>query len=509
MKLTSYAQNFEDIMLWRALRGIGEGRYVDVGAQHPRVDSVSRLFYEQGWRGVHIEPVPEYADLLRKDRPDESVFQVALGPAPGVTVINVVPNTGLSTGIEEFAKRHEQHRGLVYFPISVPVVTLDSILDQYADVPVHWLKIDVEGMEDRVLLGWDRKSVRPWIVVVEATLPDSTEESFESWEPLLLGSSYKFVYFDGLNRFYVASERHGELKGAFNRPPNVFDDFRLSGMASAEWCRGVQSEERSRQEALERDLASTRALLQASTELVGNEEERARFLADELARVTSKWREASAATATLADRAAKAERELAQMEDRAASFNIERASLLDRHESLTREAARLELELKQAHDTVKVAAIEQGRAEAQLSDCVAQLGHVRDEAKSAWDAHREALRLLGEERAARLAEEAAHQRTRSQVELLRLTAGSAVDEASRERTSAERTIAMLQRATERAGQLEEKMEQLGRGKADGPAADIPAAPRPGSLVADDGRQILSERARRVFFELRGARSLIR
>ena len=79
----SYAQNFEDVMLWRALKHVQNGFYIDVGAQHPVIDSVSKAFYECGWRGIHIEPVPGYAELLRKDRPDETVLQIALADAEG------------------------------------------------------------------------------------------------------------------------------------------------------------------------------------------------------------------------------------------------------------------------------------------------------------------------------------------------------------------------------------------------------------------------------------------
>ncbi len=38
---TSYAQNFEDVMLWRALKHVSNGYYIDIGAQDPSIDSVS------------------------------------------------------------------------------------------------------------------------------------------------------------------------------------------------------------------------------------------------------------------------------------------------------------------------------------------------------------------------------------------------------------------------------------------------------------------------------------
>ena len=52
MPITSYAQNFEDVILWHALKHIECGFYIDSRAQDPVRDSVSLAFYEKGWRGL-------------------------------------------------------------------------------------------------------------------------------------------------------------------------------------------------------------------------------------------------------------------------------------------------------------------------------------------------------------------------------------------------------------------------------------------------------------------------
>ena len=239
MTLVSYAQNFEDVMLWRALRHVGPGLYVDVGAQHPVIDSVSKAFYEQGWRGVHIEPVSHFAALLRADRPDETVLQVALSDHEGTLELNVIADTGLSTAVERYAERHRDERGYAHQKVVVPVLTLASAMRSLAGRHVHWLKIDVEGFEARVLRGWDSKALRPWVIVVEATVPNSTEPDYAEWDPILVAADYRFIYFDGLNRFYIAAE-HGELAAAFASPPNVFDDFELSGQGSWKLYRRVR-----------------------------------------------------------------------------------------------------------------------------------------------------------------------------------------------------------------------------------------------------------------------------
>ncbi|MFC5461342.1 FkbM family methyltransferase [Massilia niabensis] len=238
MNFVSYAQNFEDVMLWRALKHVERGFYVDVGAQHPVVDSVSKAFYEQGWRGVHVEPVQAYADLLRKDRPDDTVLQLALSDSEGMLDLNVIPDTGLSTAVDAYAERHQAEHGFAHTTVKVPMLTLKSALQFLDGKEVHWLKIDVEGLEEKVLRGWDPQRLRPWIMVIEATVPTTSEVDYEAWEPLVTGAGYRFAYFDGLNRFYVADE-HPELMDAFSSPPNVFDNARLSGLANSELCREV------------------------------------------------------------------------------------------------------------------------------------------------------------------------------------------------------------------------------------------------------------------------------
>ncbi|MGJ7508104.1 FkbM family methyltransferase [Variovorax sp. GT1P44] len=238
MTFTSYAQNFEDVMLWRALQHIPNGCYIDVGAQHPVVDSVSKAFYDRGWRGIHVEPVPEYANLLRQQRPDESVLQVALGSADGTLTLNIIAGTGLSTAVERHATSHLGTHGFSAQKTIVPVLTLKSAFRHLQGRDVHWLKIDVEGFEHDVLKGWDSSVLRPWIMIIEATEPLSRTLDHHAWEQLVLDGGYTFAYFDGLNRFYVANE-HSSLLASFSTPPNIFDYVRLSGENSSEWSRGI------------------------------------------------------------------------------------------------------------------------------------------------------------------------------------------------------------------------------------------------------------------------------
>ena len=226
MGIISYAQNFEDVLLWRVLGDIENGFYIDIGAQHPDIDSVSRAFYDAGWRGVHVEPVHKYADLLRSARPDETVFELALDDHAGHAKFFEIENTGLSTLTKEVAEYHRS-QGQLVTEVDVELSTLDEIFSRVGARDIHWMKVDVEGHEREVLLGWRENSSRPWVVVVEATFPNSTRETHADWENLVLAKGYILAYKDGLNRYYLSASKIDLLERMKNAP-NVFDGYQLA-----------------------------------------------------------------------------------------------------------------------------------------------------------------------------------------------------------------------------------------------------------------------------------------
>ena len=228
-------------MLYRALGHLERGFYIDIGAQHPEIDSVSKAFFDRGWQGVHVEPVPHYANLLREARPGDRVIEAAVSNRLGHTTLIVFPDTGLSTTVPDIAAGHvDAGMSASEAELEVPTVTLASIAEELGESEVHWLKIDVEGLEKEVLQGWNPASLRPWLVVVESTFPNSSQSNHAEWEGLLTEADYVHVYSDGLNRFYAAAERVGDLRPSFALPPNVFDDVQLG--KNAFMCRELSQD---------------------------------------------------------------------------------------------------------------------------------------------------------------------------------------------------------------------------------------------------------------------------
>ncbi len=275
MTFVSYAQNFEDVLLWRALGHIDGGFYIDLGAAHPDVDSVTRAFYDRGWSGINVEPMPELYRRLTASRPRDTNLRLAAGEKARTAQFFVVENTGLSTLHGDLVVEY-QEQGRRQQAIEVQVETLGEICRRYVQGDIHFLKVDVEGSELAALSGADFRNFRPWIVLVEATAPMSTVELHAEWEPVLVAADYRFAWFDGLNRFYIAAERYHDLSPHFRTPPNCFDDFVRA--ADTEWARRIGIAE-ARNAELERQLAEARRGLRTAPQDEGAEEGRSTFAA--------------------------------------------------------------------------------------------------------------------------------------------------------------------------------------------------------------------------------------
>ena len=232
----SYAQNREDVILWRALGHVQAGCYVEVGANHPTDDSVTRAFYDRGWSGITVEPVPYFADLHREQRPRDTLVEAAVTErGEGEISLHVVPGTGLSTIVDAVSDRHAA-AGIEHVDLSVPAIRLETLLAQQGwteDQDIHFLLVDVEGAERDVVRSIDLRRWRPWVLVIEATAPNSNTATHGEWEPDVLAAGYEFCIFDGLSRYYVAAEHAEELRPALSYPACVLDGYVPYGQMEA------------------------------------------------------------------------------------------------------------------------------------------------------------------------------------------------------------------------------------------------------------------------------------
>jgi FkbM family methyltransferase len=243
--MISYAQNFEDVILNRIFADQPSGFYIDVGAMDPVEGSVTKTFYDRGWHGVNIEPELRFYDKLAAERERDTNLNLALGEAPEVRLFYSFEDQGISTFNERF-RDYFMERGHRWREVACSVTTLAEVCRAHCTGPIDFLKIDAEGWEGAILRGGDWVHFRPRILLIEATEPFSHTPTWPDWEQYLVGEcGYVFVYFDGLNRFYVRGEDR-ELECRFEYPPNVLDAFTPYAVVEAKEC-AAKAEERALQ----------------------------------------------------------------------------------------------------------------------------------------------------------------------------------------------------------------------------------------------------------------------
>ena len=141
MRIVSYSTLHEDVMLYRALRNVENGFYIAVGAHHPIDHSVTKLFYDRGWRGINVEPLPNMFQELSKHRPEDINMYAAVSDSVGHGEIYAHPYfPGESTMHEDVMPAESASLTIVN------TVTMKEVCDEIPEgKEVHFLKIDVEG----------------------------------------------------------------------------------------------------------------------------------------------------------------------------------------------------------------------------------------------------------------------------------------------------------------------------------------------------------------------------
>lgn len=209
-----HSQFFEDYILSLVFDNIENGTYIDVGANSPHKDSVTKYFYLKGWRGINIEPIKKWHHELTSARPEDINLNVGISDKSGSLEFYQIFHknkeshkdlSGLST-FDKNALEKAIERGFSHKTFTIPVVTLDQVLEEHPMPVINFLKIDVEGKEKEVLNGLDLSKHRPQIIIIEATEPGTVIRSDDMWKDILLNNRYEFAMFDGLNAYYIAEE---------------------------------------------------------------------------------------------------------------------------------------------------------------------------------------------------------------------------------------------------------------------------------------------------------------
>jgi FkbM family methyltransferase len=178
---------------------------VDVGCHG---GSMLRWMLRVAPDGQHIavEPIPHLAEALRQKFPTVTVHEAALSDRAGTAEFDIIDDDLALSG---FGRKSIATHGMRTRTITVRTMRLDDLLPP--DLPVHLVKIDVEGAELPVLEGavHTLKSWKPYVLLEHGSGPND-------------GAIYELLAGCGLALFTV--DGRGPLdRASFGRYPDSWD----------------------------------------------------------------------------------------------------------------------------------------------------------------------------------------------------------------------------------------------------------------------------------------------
>lgn len=167
----SYSQSGEDLIVKFVFDclGISKPSYLDVGAHHPHYISNTALFYENGSRGINIEPDPSLFNEFLLHRKDDINLNVGISNINEELDFYVISTPTLNTFSEEEAEKYsEQGDYNIIRTEKIEVKTLDFILNKYANnVFPQFLSIDAEGVDELIIKAINFENNYPIVICIE------------------------------------------------------------------------------------------------------------------------------------------------------------------------------------------------------------------------------------------------------------------------------------------------------------------------------------------------------
>ena len=142
--------------------------YWDIGAFHPYNISNTALFYEQGCRGINIEPNPNFFDLFKKERSEDINVNAGISTKDGEGVYYQFDAPTLNSFSEDSKKENIENGHKLTGTLKIPLLTVHKVSEQYFNgLWPDFMTLDVEGLDMEILntLEYDRAGLN--VICVE------------------------------------------------------------------------------------------------------------------------------------------------------------------------------------------------------------------------------------------------------------------------------------------------------------------------------------------------------
>jgi FkbM family methyltransferase len=195
----SYSQHGEDLFL-TLLLGYERtsGVYVDVGCFQPIVFSNTYIFYQRGWKGLAVDPNPQFRQAWRRYRPRDTFLNLAISKTRGtMAYVNNRQFQPMSKVLPE-----NEATGLdpvLYEVSSCEAAPLAEVLSQHlGGNQIDLMSVDCEGMDLEVLESNDWDKYRPLVLAVE----DTNISSESGLNRFVRNLGYEYRAYIGLTKIF-------------------------------------------------------------------------------------------------------------------------------------------------------------------------------------------------------------------------------------------------------------------------------------------------------------------
>ncbi len=196
------SKNAEDMILLELIKRLGlkELNYMDIGVCHPVMRNNTYLLAQLGYQGVLIEPNPKFHDLINQYRPKDRLLKIGAGAQDSKLEFYMFPDKlGYSTFIKEIADARK-NIGYSYDIYPIPVVNINSILDENFSTCPAVISIDTEGLDYEILKKLDTEHFPVKIILCE-TLGEKT-----AFDELMALKGYRLYLTNIENSIYVRND---------------------------------------------------------------------------------------------------------------------------------------------------------------------------------------------------------------------------------------------------------------------------------------------------------------
>ena len=167
----NFSADGEDSIIIKWLGGIKNGFYIDIGSYKPLFGSNTFNFYIKGWSGICIDPNPGLKLKYFLLRPNDLFINsaVVLKKKNKKNFFYYYKN---HSDLNTFSKKRMKIQKKLFKRFPTKTLNVDQLSSQnlaqlISDKEVHFLNIDIEGMEDNIIRFLIENKIFPWCIAIE------------------------------------------------------------------------------------------------------------------------------------------------------------------------------------------------------------------------------------------------------------------------------------------------------------------------------------------------------